>query len=465
MHVHMRIYSMHYLWLVCTHAICDIGIYSLMNMKAAVTPPNFACTDCGQVYESHFPCVCPFCRSGVKNQTRIDSVDLFKRKFYTHESSPTNYRSKFLEKNPEYLLDIPDMQASIEAYQDSPVTIDWLSFSFSLANLRHCTRSTAFSGIPFPQAPVLPPVMAKSSNDAVVIQDFHQKLYTEYFEDVLRMFIQRVLGFSYGSMKGVGFNFYEDSFILMSEDGDDYCGQVGIGGNNGTVHFSIPASGCKHLFSNRSREFVHHWLANILGVTLLTRVDLAFDDFDDLHTCKASLKAYMVGGFKRSRGINPKVKCGDEWALNADNESVFNREEMNYGSRQSLVYWRIYNKKLERKIDKEGFTWYRSEVELKKYTVDVLLDPAGHFVGLNEYAASVLSVTVEPITPNAKSKKRIVCDVIASAVHLKKQYGRIVNSLFNLFHGDCEKVISMLVRDDVVLAFPSTHQQLVNSLE
>lgn len=436
-----------------------------MNTKTTEIKPSFGCSECGQVYPSALPCVCPICRAGVKHQVRMSVEELFVRKSYTHRVKPNAYRSKAIERNPEYLMNIPDMKQSIEDYENSSVQIDWLSFTFPLANLRHCTRSTKFSGIPFPTAPVLPAIETKSNEDIDSVQAFHKSIYSDYLENVLKIFIQRVLGFSYGSMTGKSFQYYGDSFLLMSDDGDTYCGQVGIGGQQDTIHFSICGAGCKHLFSSRSREFVHHWLANILGVTLLSRIDLAFDDFDGVHTCEAAERAFMVDGFKRSRGISPRFKNNDEWWLNSINEKIFGREERLIGSRQSLVYWRIYNKKLERKIDKEDFTWYRSEVELKKYTVDVLLNPAGHFVGLNEYAASILPVSVDPVRASTKSKKRVICDVLASAVQLKKQYGRVINSLLHLYENNFEKVVTSLLRDDSMLSYPSQHQILINSLE
>ncbi|MDE5306534.1 replication initiation factor domain-containing protein [Providencia stuartii] len=56
------------------------------------------------------------------------------------------------------------------------------------------------------------------------------------------------------------------------------------------------------------------------------------------------------------------------------------------GSRQSRVFWRVYDKALEQKVTG---SWYRSEVELKKISIDVLLDLAGIYVGLCPYAVQI----------------------------------------------------------------------------
>lgn len=87
-----------------------------------------------------------------------------------------------------------------------------------------------------------------------------------YLQETVRRFITHVLGFNYGAPKGKGFQFYDDSFTLTSANGDDYCGQVGVGGNNDTIHFQINGHGCKHLFLSRSCRYVHHWLNTVLGV-------------------------------------------------------------------------------------------------------------------------------------------------------------------------------------------------------
>ncbi|WP_038876109.1 replication initiation factor domain-containing protein, partial [Vibrio jasicida] len=193
-------------------------------------------------------------------------------------------------------------------------------------------------------------------------------------------------------------------------------------------------------------------------------IDLAFDDFEGINTCKNVELAFLDDGFKRSRGISPKYKNGDEWHINAEGEKVFSVEARVIGSRQSLVYWRIYNKKLEQKIEKDGFTWYRSEVELKKVSVDILLDIDGHFAGLNNYASSLFSTDVTPNCIAYKTKKRAASEVIKACYWAKRQYGRLVNRLYSLYNGDFEKVVTSLIRDDGSGEFCSMHQKLVNSL-
>lgn len=425
---------------------------------------HFACTDCGQVYTSFFFCVCPHCRSGVVNQTEIDDAERHARLSYSHKQQPNKYKQKAIRLHPEYIFDEPHDVDVESDYLNTSVIIDHLSFTVKLSEFRHCTKSGPFSGIAFPQPPALPPMRAKNLQDAEDINKFHKKMYTEYFEECVVIFITKVLGFTVGSMTGNKFQYYDDHFCLFSKDGEQFCGKVGVGGNNDTIHFQISGDGCKHLFTNRTRRYVHHWLANILNVILLSRIDLAFDDFEGINTCKNVELAFLDDGFKRSRGISPKYKNGDEWHINAEGEKVFSVEARVIGSRQSLVYWRIYNKKLEQKIEKDGFTWYRSEVELKKVSVDILLDIDGHFAGLNNYASSLFSTDVTPNCIAYKTKKRAASEVIKACYWAKRQYGRLVNRLYSLYNGDFEKVVTSLIRDDGSGEFCSMHQKLVNSL-
>lgn len=120
---------------------------------------------------------------------------------------------------------------------------------------------------------------------------------------------------------------------------------------------------------------------------------------------------------------------------------------------------------MERNIEKPDFSWYRSEVELKKWDTDILLNPLGGFAALCPYAASLLPEDVKPVRTTVKAKKRVACDVLSASFWAKRQYGRLVNSLMDLYQGDSEKVVSMLLRDDGSVSFSSMHRKLIQALE
>ncbi|EBN6690280.1 phage replication protein, partial [Salmonella enterica] len=123
----------------------------------------------------------------------------------------------------------------------------------------------------------------------------------------------------------------------------------------------------------------------------LSRIDLCFDDFTGNFDTAYALTAYKDRAFLTGKGGRVQVLdvrrpvVGD--TLKGDTVYV--------GTRKSEVYWRIYDKALEQNID--GITWYRSEVELKKVTVDVLSNVDAFFVGLCDYSASVVSKHIEHV--------------------------------------------------------------------
>lgn len=436
-----------------------------MTMKTPLlTKRTFACSTCGYVYVSHFFCVCPTCRAGVVHQNEIDDKEAHERKSYTHFSKPNAYSKKVARLNPELIYD-ESVDIDVEAeYLNTAVIIDALAFTVKLSDFRYCSKGGMFSGIKFPQPPAFEPMQAKSPQEADDISNYKRKVYMDYLERCVLIFITKVLGFSTGPMVNMKFNFYENYFTLHPADSDEYLGRVGVGGNNDTIHFQLQGAGCKYLFTRRTRKYVHHWLANVLNVNILTRCDLAYDDYDGIHTCQHVDIAFLDDGFKRARGISPKFHNADRWHLDANGNKIFSSEAREIGSRQSLVYWRIYNKKIEQKIDKDGFVWYRSEVELKKVSVDILLDIDAYFAGINNYSASLFSKDVTPKSFSHKAKKRMVLDVLKASFWARRQYGKLVNSLLTLHEGNCEKVVGSLIRAESKLSFTPMHAQLINSL-
>ncbi|WP_224067575.1 replication initiation factor domain-containing protein [Vibrio penaeicida] len=363
------------------------------------------------------------------------------------------------------------IQANLEGKgntNDTGVVLDWLAFSFKIKDLRHCERAgfIGFTHKNQPHFPKAPKIERQLIGDGQSYEDYNA--YTDfvmrqYLEECLRVFVTKVLGLAMSAPLDKPFQFYDNSFNLLSPSGETYCGKIGIGGQNDTVHISIDGKGCKHVLARRSLFSLYHWLANVLQVTKLSRVDLAFDDFHGLFDCEYALKASYESAFKLShRGNNPRVHDDRVWDWGDNGTKKFFKEQISIGSRQSLVYWRIYNKALEQKLADTSLTWYRSEVELKKWTVDVLRDIEGAFAGLNDYARSIVSS--EPFDTKPTPNKRAALDVLSSTRWLRRQWGRVITDLTELCNGDAEKVVSMIARGDSKLGFPSTYDRLVDEI-
>ncbi len=180
--------------------------------------------------------------------------------------------------------------------------------------------------------------------------------------------------------------------------------------------------------------------------------------------CDYAFKAAYEGAFRTSdRGRSPKLAPLNEFTFDSKTgEQIFSKEQLSVGSRTSQVYWRIYNKALEQNLSDTGITWYRSEVELKKWSIDVLLDPSGAFAAINDYAASIS--TSKPFNTKPKPTKKVALDLLSSAYWMRRQYGKTLNSLVEFHDGDLEKVVSSLIRDGKKFTFPSTYNKLITEI-
>ncbi|ODZ34586.1 phage replication protein [Vibrio parahaemolyticus] len=372
----------------------------------------------------------------------------------------------------------------LKSFDEQSVHIDYLCFTFAVKDLRHCHdavrrlhkheeyKGFAKSGLlqrhcrapKFPAPPVFNPTVAQTSDEIDAYNKAFDICYRNYLEDCLRIFTNQVLGLSLSAPRGLGFQFYTESMKLTSPDGEDFCGFVGIGGNNDTVHFQINGTGCKHVFARRPTWSLHDWLTNVLGVQTLARVDLAYDDYDGIFDCEYAYKAWRDDCFRTAeRGRGPVLHEDMTIAsIGKDGKPIYTKEQYSIGSRTSRIYWRIYNKALEQKLANTGLVWYRSEVELKKWNVDVLLNPAGAYAALNDFAASIS--TAKKFNTKPVSTKRAALDLLASAHWMRRQYGKILNSLIEFHEGDIETVVGSLVRDGTKFTFPDTYGKLVTHI-
>ncbi|MDX7990795.1 replication initiation factor domain-containing protein [Xenorhabdus littoralis] len=275
----------------------------------------------------------------------------------------------------------------------------------------------------------------------------------------LRRFMAAVFGLFIGPARGTGGFAYQDSAVLYSEDGgNEHFGMIYWGGNNGTFYVQIGGKGCAHVMSGTTPAKLHQWFEH-LDITSLKRLDLATDDYDGVFTCHQALAAYKDDAFYG--GMGPKPKLGTAYEI--DTNGCYTKEIVNVGSRQSKVYWRVYNKALEQKV---SGTWYRSEAELKGVNTNVLKDIQGTYTGLCAYAAS--------INP-AKPKKigvlegRKAADAIEAKVNwLRKQASSTIAKVIHFFEGDVQAALSMIVREDHIsdlnlkLDLPPIYQTLIN---
>ncbi|WP_181448286.1 replication initiation factor domain-containing protein, partial [Klebsiella quasipneumoniae] len=102
-----------------------------------------------------------------------------------------------------------------------------------------------------------------------------------------------------------------------------------------------------------------HWWLDLLGCSRLSRIDLAVDDFHGLFGREYAKKAYSDDAFRTARA--GRAPNGGERVVSEPNGKIIN-ESFEVGSRESRIYWRIYNKAAQLGLDMH---WFRNEVELK----------------------------------------------------------------------------------------------------
>lgn len=100
------------------------------------------------------------------------------------------------------------------------------------------------------------------------------------------------------------------------------------------------------------------------------------------------------------------------------------------GSRQSQVYWRSYDKNAERGIVNPVTPWWRHEAELKKVSVDLLLDVPAAYAGCNDFARTLANS--EPVRVRTKIEK--VASTLDSQIRWgRRLIGRTLRSLIDMF--------------------------------
>ena len=338
----------------------------------------------------------------------------------------------------------------------SMVIVDHLAFTFSASVARDFEQWFEFNKVSgyvgtLPKMPVPPAIVNYETGKSLsgieyqqALEAYHEKSHLVIFER-LSVFFDRVLGLYVGPIRSRGMHGYTYSCRLLSLDGASECGYLMFGGNNDTIHVQISGSGCRYVFADKSPSVVYNILKG-LGVSVLSRVDLAFDDFIGLATCHYAELAYSDGAFRSAaRGSVPSID--PRRPRRADGSLI--GETIYVGSRQSRIYWRIYDKALEQKLF--GVTWYRSEVELKRVSIDVLSDVTGYFMGICDYSSSIISGYSEelkklPKEERDKKNSMLPCLRLLSRLRCtRRQVGSVVGDVLAVFEGDVGAAFGLLM--------------------
>ena len=349
-----------------------------------------------------------------------------------------------------------DIDFQHEAEKRQPVIIDHLAFTFPIRDVKHLAKYSKRYPFHLPVYPV--------QNAAVPNHVFKQRL-RDYEIDVFNTlealfenFIYHDFGMKLSPPRGRGLHGYSDSFVLMDKAMQHELGLVGFGGNNDTIFVQLSGLGCKYLFAHTTPQKLHRALSVGLGVTSLSRIDLAVDDFTGNFGIGYASTAYFDGAFRTSsRGNYPKMRPFVEY----DGHGKENITAITVGSRTSKVFWRSYDKKQEQNIKDPNVIWFRNEVELKKVTVDVLAAPAAFFSGLCDFAASI-EVT-DGLSLKRKAKQTVL-DIKGKTAWARQQVGKTLAELYSFYDGDLKQIFGLLIplkHRGLEIDLPDTDLQLL----
>lgn len=377
---------------------------------------------------------------------------------------------------------------------ERPVIIDHLAFSFPLAELKRLetfdgyqewrkygqlpkfrnVRDVYFRDVIDPKSRCWVPSDSESNEilsgivgDRAFIENQNEQYQQALFSALmkrLKMWLSTAFGLSISPERDRGGYNYSSSAVLFSDDGGyEQHGMIYWGGNNNTVYIQISGLGCSHVFSGTEPKVIYDWLHH-LGITRLKRIDLAVDDFDGVFTSEAALRDHRCGAFYGGRGPRPGLANANKW----DGRGKLKQEMYMMGSRQSRVYWRIYNKALEQGVND---VWYRSEAELKEFPLEVLLDVARYFTGLCEYAAQInpaKPVRPNPYQPSLSDERKAINSYESQMVWLRKQCSKSIAKVFHLLGNDYEAVFSSIVRtehledENIRFEMPDVYREIIS---
>ncbi|HCS4148745.1 TPA: replication initiation factor domain-containing protein [Salmonella enterica] len=345
---------------------------------------------------------------------------------------------------------------------ENVVRVDALSFSFNVSYMRDLSQWHEFKSVSgyngvLPEFPNAPSQIDFCTGLALSADDYQRQLddylhehYCAVYQRVF-LFFDRILGLSVGPVRSRGMQGYSHSCRLFSADGKHECGWLMFGGiaQKNTAHVQLSGVGCRHLFMHTTPYLLWNTLRG-LGVTRLSRVDLCFDDFTGNFSTAYALTAYDdrafltgAGGCVQQLDIR-RPRVGDR--LKGDTIYV--------GSRKSPIYWRIYDKALEQNLD--GVSWFRSEVELKKVTVDVLSNVDAYFVGICDYSASVISKHIEHVQQLPPDERRVqenllpCLELLGRVKRVRRQFAKIAGDVLDIFDGDTGAAFGLLACPDAV---------------
>lgn len=236
-------------------------------------------------------------------------------------------------------------------------------------------------------------------------------------------------------------------------------GVAACGAKNGGCYISFTGAGTALLDMAKVHQQIQY-----LPMIRITRVDLAFDDYQGIYSVDHAFDQWKLGNFKAKQGgINPKSGwIMSDGTLTDDGDVTYEGgRTFTVGKRINGKMCRIYEKgKQQGKVDSN---WTRWEVELRskdrEIPLDILLRPEDYFVGAYPVLAFVqMYVPVEQVTRVTTRKKKVKTVYDNSVIHARRSVGKLINVMRSSREMSDSEIVAALTSIDPC-AVPSRLKQ------
>ncbi|MDF0607261.1 replication initiation factor domain-containing protein, partial [Neisseriaceae bacterium TC5R-5] len=188
--------------------------------------------------------------------------------------------------------------------------------------------------------------------------------------------LEKIFGFGVSHKRPKGMNYYQESWVLGQED---VCyGNLSFGGQRNSMLVQLTATGCLAAHSGWEQRLYQFLRVEAVNPRL-TRVDVAFDDFEGQYNVDLMNDELKAGLFKGTRGgRQPFIERRGDW----DNPDGSGRT-LYLGKRANGKYCRGYEKGKEQGC--QTSPWFRVEVEFKNVDriipFEILLEAGAYLAG------------------------------------------------------------------------------------
>lgn len=262
-----------------------------------------------------------------------------------------------------------------------------------------------------------------------------------------------------------GLNRY-DARMFLQDDSGVRMGHVLWGGEHqsGTLNLHLTGAACSVISESSAwatlqarvesmhGDFSERFKINRFnqsGGARISRIDVAWDDFEGEYSIERIVDLYKDGMFQ-TRGRPPSSSCAGDW-LGGCGRTFY------VGKRENLCYWRSYEK--GHQVGDADSKWVRHEIEFKRkglpkgvnFPLSVLTEPDTLFCFAYDKLTSLMIGSASPADLRRPVAVKIKTTIERAVSNIRTQWGRYIRVLRDVVGLSPEDMLSALVSEDSVI--------------